>query len=249
MVVAARSAPMSQAGDEPSEPGDSLPVPGKGLLGTLAFDGVAANVLRCLDCADIAACLCTCCELRSMVAEFADWQALCKEMWADKVFVPARALKLQMSARTARQAFYFALQDAARTVIALEELTSMIWQTRIKEAVGQAEVLIDPFHCGQHCVYVCYNADGTIDREGFAEHGCEQLSPRPWPATHPLPHGQIRRGWGTWTFPERCGAVLTGPKGSFLRGGPAGGAVCSPTRAFIRHPKQLYVLITACRTV
>ena len=31
--------------------------------------------------------------------------------------------------------------------------------------------------------------------------------------------------------------MLTGPKGSFLRGGPAGGAVCSPTRAFIRHPK------------
>ena len=45
----------------------------------------------------------------------------------------------------------------------------MIWQTRIKEAVGQAEVLIDPFHCGQHCVYVSYNAAGTIDREGFAE--------------------------------------------------------------------------------
>ena len=60
----------------------------------------------------------------------------------------------------------------------------MIWQTRIKEAVGQAEVLIDPFHCGQHCVYVCYNADGTIDREGFAEH--RWLTPA---ALAALPHG------------------------------------------------------------
>ena len=63
---------MSQAGDEPSEPGDAPPVPEKNLLGTLAFDGVAANVLRFLVCANIAACLCTCRELGSMVAEFAD---------------------------------------------------------------------------------------------------------------------------------------------------------------------------------
>ena len=50
---------MSQAGDEPSEPGDAPPVPEKTLLGTLAFDGVAANVLRYLVCVDIAACIST----------------------------------------------------------------------------------------------------------------------------------------------------------------------------------------------
>ena len=111
--------------------------------------------------------------------------------------------------------------------------------------MGRQALRQSAFHTGGHSLYVRYNPDGTVDREGRPEHEGGRLSPRPWPRAYPLPQGQLVRGWGTWTFPERCGAVLTGPRGSFVRMGPADDAVHAPTRAFVRHPKH-WVREIAC---
>ena len=130
-----------------SEKGVSAPwlrrLPELALLDVLAVDNVCARVMRQLDCAAAGACLFACRDLGSAVAVHADWQALCAEMWADKVFVPAKAEQL-LRANRGREAFTFALEDSARTVIALEELVSMIWQTRAKAALGQYAVDTDP---------------------------------------------------------------------------------------------------------
>ena len=177
-----------------SEKGVSAPwlrrLPELALLDVLAVDNVCARVMRQLDCAAVGACLLACRDLGSAVAVHADWQALCAEMWADKVFVPAAARQLQKSARTARQAFYFAVRDAARTVITKAELVEMVWQTRVKATMGEGALEVDPWHNGKHAVYVRCNADHTVDRElqvGPQPGTQLQLRPQPWPQARCLP--------------------------------------------------------------
>ena len=126
-------------------------------------------------------------------------------------------------------------------MITKAELVEMVWQTRVKVAMGQGAIAVDPWHNGRHAVFVRCNADHTVDRElqvGPQPGTQLQLRPQPWPQARCLPRGELHRGWGTWAFPERCGEKLRGPIGSFLRMGRCDQTAHSPTRGFVRHPKH-----------
>lgn len=184
---------------------------------------------------DVAACTLACRALHQVAVIGAPWEVLCEDVWQDKVFVPGEARRLK-AAGDGRAALQFAHKDKVRTVITLEELVGMIWQSKEKPAVGRGGLAASNWRNGRHCIYTRYNVDGTIDRETYAYERDGHLRPRPWLATHPLPHGPLLKKCGTWVFPEQCGDKLTGPKGAFLRAGLTKFNVAPPTRAFVRHP-------------
>ena len=78
-----------------------------------------------------------CTRLRAVgVAAEPVWRDLCERLWAEKVFVPARAQQL-LSRGCGRDAFYYAMRDRTRTRIEPEELTGGLWWTRVKLAAGE----------------------------------------------------------------------------------------------------------------
>ena len=131
-----------------------------------------------------------CTRLRAVgVAAEPVWRDLCERLWAEKVFVPARAQQL-LSRRCGRDAFYYAMRDRTRTRIEPEELTGGLWWTRVKLAAGERLVAKDPWHRGEPCRCIRHNADGTTDLEAG-------IGPRPYPLLY-------RRG--AWRFAAHSSA-------------------------------------------
>ena len=153
------------------------------------------------------------------------WAAECSAFWADKVFVPAKCKSLAAAGQH-QKAFGEAIRDSKRTWITAEELCSLEWHGRMKEAAGEHFTDTDPWWTGEGSKPPSrFHMDGTTTR-GTA--GTSGGSPS---QTHS----------GEWRFVRStCGR--TGPTGSFVRMKHRGLGRETPTKIVYRHKNWGWVL-------
>jgi hypothetical protein len=154
------------------------------------------------------------------------WEPHCSTFWADKLFVPAKCKKLVRLGQH-RKAFSEAIVDSARTWITAEELCSLEWHGRMKEAAGEHFTETDPWWTGATPKPASrYHMDGTTTRWTRPERSGDPL---------------VETTSGEWRFVRStCGQ--TGPLGSFIRMKHRGLGRETPTKIIKRHKNWGFVL-------
>lgn len=88
------------------------------------------------------------------------WGPRCRQMWADKVYVPPKA-RADLAAGRAFAAFGFAVADARRSWITAEELCSFEWSHRMKGWSGESWTEDDPWWNGRPARRRHFRRDGS----------------------------------------------------------------------------------------
>ena len=94
------------------------------------------------------------------------WEVLCNTIWDGKVSIPATAIQAR-DARDSRLALKLSLEDAHRTQLSDEELTTLQWNFRFKLAMGESWTEMDPYWNHRQPTQVYFDANGAIHAKGF----------------------------------------------------------------------------------
>ena len=92
------------------------------------------------------------------------WEELCKREWANKSFVPAKAKALYTVGQP-YSAYEYAFLDKMRCCITREELCSIAWKVRFREAAGPDMHAFDPWWGGFDPLFMLFRPDGTATTE------------------------------------------------------------------------------------
>ena len=163
--------------------------------------------------------------LRDGAADDMVWERHCAEEWADKVFVPAAALRLRDSGRF-RAAFSFAMADSKRTHITVDELPGTNWYGRMKASAGEHYTETDAWWQGKPPMRTRYLREGVVVRPAPAQQ-----------ATSDKPGTVV----GRWRFVRTC-AGRRGPMGSFVRVYHSHLGRETPSKVMFRHSNWGWIM-------